>query len=275
MFIYAESLIELAVRIGVDDLYANPDDIRLLLSMDPSLNNGLTLTPTGGQPTFDKTLFDEFQTKISTLRRVGDENKVKPVFRNPIPAIPDIQEYIKTANLRFVHGFPREAQDIPCVAITLGDENEDQQYFGVVEGMPLGGGSKGQLQQRVGSDFRASYHLHILSTNYDETVVLHHLVKYGLLKYRAHLEGYGIREAKLSFMDVEPAPEYLQGGLFVYQRTCVLSCVKADSFVDLSPAYSQLSYQITDTSGTILDPGKQILPGQPENGPGQGFMGGG
>lgn len=263
-FLYAESLLELAIRIGIADLAANPEDVTALLGIDPGLNSGLDLTPPGGQPTFDQTLLDEFQNKIAELRRLKGEEGLRPVFRNNIPDLPDIQEYLRTANVRFAHGYPRETADLPMVCITLGGESEGNKYLGQHKYTPLRQRGDGSIVVRQGSDMESDYHIHILTPNYDETVILFHLLKYGLLKYRDHLEGYGIREATMHWQPCEPAPEYLQGGLFIYQRTCVLSCVKDESFEYARPGYTGLTYSVQADGDTIIE--RQVVPEGPEEG---------
>ena len=262
MFVYAESLIELAIRIGIMDLSSDPDAVTQLLGIDPQRNAGTDLTPDGGDQVFDQTLFDDFQAKIDQLQRLKSDGATAPVFRNNIPDLPDINEYLRTANVRFVHGYPREAQDLPMVCITLGGEAEGEKYLGQVK-TPLQG-VDGQEAFMLGSDMQADYHIHVLTPNYDETVILFHLIKYGLLKYRDHLEGYGIREASMSWQPCEPAPEYLQGGVFVYQRTCVLSCVKDESLVFGRPGFTELAYNINAGGDTIVS--RQIVPAGPDEG---------
>lgn len=231
MLIYGESLLELAIRIGIADLAANPEEITQLLGISPGRNAGLDLTPDGAPvKVYDRTLLDEFQDKVDALARLKGEEGLRPVFRNAIPDLPDIKAYVQSANVRIAHGYPREAQDLPMVAISLGSESEGQQYLGVLKTEKTGQAGSGDQIMEIGSDMETDYHIHILTPNYDETVILFYLIKYGLLKYRPHLEGYGLRDAKMNWQACEPAPEYLQGGLFIYQRSCVLSCVKDESF---------------------------------------------
>lgn len=267
-FIYAESLIELAIRIGVDDLVKDPESVVALLGIEPCIDAGMNLTPPlSDNPVYDKTLFDEFQSRLSELQRLKGEQGLQTIFRNNIPANPDIQEYLSRGpNVRFVHGYPRESQDLPCIAITLGGESEGGKYLGQLKYVPVRRSPKGVVV-RQGSDMESDYHIHILTPNYDETVILFHLVKYGLLKYRDHLEGYGIREATMHWQPCEPAPDYLQGGLFMYQRTCVLSLVKDESFEYTRPGYSELEYEVSVANNPdIIIVDRQVIPPGPDEG---------
>lgn len=223
---------------------------------------GLDLTPPGGEPVFDQTLYDEFQAKVSQLQRLKGEEGLAPVFRNNIPSVPDIQAYLAVCNIRFAHGFPREAQDLPMVCITLGGEAEGTKYLGQQK-IPLSG-ANGQEQFLLGSDMEADYHIHVVTPNYDETVILFHLIKYGLLKYRDHLEGYGLREATMNWQPCEPAPDYIQGGLFIYQRTCVLTCTKDESFLYTRPGFTELAYDLEADGDVVIS--RQVIPVGPDEG---------
>lgn len=244
----------------MQDLTEDPAAIRRLLGIAANKGIGLDLTPEGEQPrsTLELTLYDEFQNKIDGLKRVKGEEGMPSIFKSAIPAIPDIEAYLQTANVRIVHGFPREAADLPCVAISLAGEGEFK-FIGQIQEELIP--EVGFTRVEEGSHAQADYHLHILSPNYDETVILFHLVKYALQKYRVHLEGYGLREATMNWQPVELAPEYLQGGVHVYQRSCVISLTKHDSFEYRRPAYTGLGYGVP--AGEDVVAGGAIIPPAP------------
>lgn len=259
IFIYGESLLELAIRMGVDDLAKDPSAVRRLLGIERNLHAGMELTPPGSsEDVYEQTLYDEFQQRVATLQGVKGEG-ASAVFKNAMPDMPDIEAYLSQGpNVRFSHGFPREAQDLPMISITLGGEAEGEKYLGQLRYKAVNRRADGAEVAVIGSDMQADYHIHILTPNYDETVVLFHLVKYGLLKYRAHLEGYGIALATMNWQSPEPAPEYLQGGLFIYQRTCVLSCQKDESleFVRLPGA----EFRELEFDSLTAQPGGAVFP---------------
>lgn len=265
-FIYGESLLELAIRIGIADLVADPEEVKHLLGISPGRDLGLDLTPPedGAPKVFDPTLLDEFQNKIDMLQRLKGEEGLAPIFRNNIPALPDIQEYLKICNIKFSHGYPREAADLPMICIVLGPESEGTKYNGQHKYTPVRQNRKGQAVVRMGSDMDASYEIHVISTNYDEVVILFHIIKYALLKYRDHLEGYGLREATMNWGPCELAPEYLQGGVFTYDRVCNLACVKDESFEYARDGFGELVFNVQADGDTIVS--RQVLPPGPEEG---------
>lgn len=253
LFLYAESLIELAIRVGIADLVKCPESVTGLLGVDPQLNLGLDLTPPGLPPgtVREPTLADDFQQRVTALARLKGEEGLAPIFRSAMPGIPDLVAYLKVANFRFAHGYPNEAQDLPGIYIALGGEHEAQQYAGQLKVVPAQQ-VPGRERWLIGSDFEGDYQIHCLSPNYDETVFMFILVKYGLLKYRAHLEAYGMRQATMAWQPCEPAPEYLQGGVRIYQRTCILSITKDDSLSVYKDGYSELAYNVQAGGETLL-----------------------
>lgn len=259
--IFGESLLELAIRIGINDLVLAPSEIAALLGIPSCVGSGMDLTPDGAPtPVHERTVFDEFQDRISELQRLKGEGGAKPVFRNAPIEVPDIAAYLAQGpNIRFMHGYPREAQDLPAICIALGGESEKQEYLGQNKFELVASSAGGETRVRLGSDMEADYHIHIISPNYDETVVLFHLVKYALLKYRVHLEGYGLRDMLMNWQACEPAPDYLQGGLFIYQRSCVVSLTKDENFVvSLKGRFNELSYGVA-VGGAVALQG-QIAP---------------
>lgn len=246
--VYGERLIEFAIRVGVDDLIKDPTIANLMFFTDKHLGEGTPLTPAAGDPTAptsEKLIMDAFQERIAALPKTKEETGLSSdgIFHNSIQAVPDIQEYFRTANIAIKHGFPREAQDLPCLAITLGNE-EESQYLGTQKGTLLK--DNGDRYAVTGSDWETQYQISIITPNYDETVVWYYVLKYCLTAYRPHIEAYGLRQQKLSFMDVEPAAEYLQAGLFIYQRTCILSCVKDEDVPVKITGFNGLAFGVGD-----------------------------
>jgi len=254
-FIYAERIIEYAIRIGTDDFMKDAMLVDLAFFTDAQRNLGADLTPPGGQQTREPLPTDYFQNRLAAIPKVIAETGMNDIFQNSIPAVPDIKKYLSEANIKITHGYPREAQDLPCLAITLGSEDETQ-YLGTRKGVITQTETKKQYDL-IGSDWDSQYQISIITTNYDETIIWYFILKYALTTYRPALEAYGLRQAKLSFSDPEPAPEYLQGGLFVYQRVCTMSCVKAEDIpLPSSGTFSELQFGV----------------GQPDYPQGDGFI---
>jgi len=220
----------------------NPSIIDLMFHTDKHLMEGRELTPSGSPtPVREPLPMDYFQQRIAALPRTAQETGMQDIFQNSLPAVPDIREYLRTANLKLIHGFPREAADLPCISITLGNEDESQYLAGQKQHMQ---GADGKVYDFVGSDWAAQYNINVITPNYDETVIWYFLIKRALTIYRPHIEAYGMREQKMSWMDVEPAPEYLQAGLFVYQRSCILSCVKDEDVPVESQGFTELGFGV-------------------------------
>jgi len=236
MFITAELLIEYAIRIGTNDIMQDLTIIDELFKADKLLNQGMDLTPPdASEPIYEKLIMDEFQAKLKNVPRKQGETPFQEIFANSLPSIDDIKAYLATAAISIIHGFPRQPNDLPTISITLGSEDEEQ-YLGAKYDT---GDIDGNVSTIVGADMVSQYHLSIITTNYDELVIWYHLIKYCLWRYRHALEAYGFREQSFTWMDVEPSAEYLQAGLFVYQRTCILRGTKEE----------QISFKISGYSG--------------------------
>jgi hypothetical protein len=259
-FIYAQRLLEFAIRIGFDDLQKDTDLLASIFAVDENLGSGRDL-----EAQTEPLVFEEFQQRLSQIpRREVETGIAGSIFRTLIPTLQDIQTLMATANIQIIHGYPRTASDCPCISITLGGEQESQ-YLGDLKGRSIKG-DKAYLH--LGAEMSAQYRLAVMTTNADETELWYHIVKYALLRYRPHLEGYGLTEQKVSWMDLEPAEEYLQSGLFMYQRVCMFDCMKQESVPILDKGYDTLVW-----GGIVGDPEivpeKEVIPGQIELGPGE------
>jgi len=221
-FIYAERLLEFAIRIGFDDLQKDPELLSRVFNIDPGLGLGRDL----GGPT-ERLVFEEFQDRLNAIPRRESEAGNTSIFRLTVPTIEDIQRLMESANMHIVHGFPRSSQDLPCISITLGGESE-RQYLGDIKDRTINT-ETGKSYIHLGTENQAQYRIAIVTTNLDETVLWHYIVKYAMLRYRPHLEGYGIAEQKVSWMDVEPDEALIQAGIFAYTRVCIIDCTKQES----------------------------------------------
>jgi len=265
-FLNAEMLLEYVIRVGVDDVQKDQTIAEELFSVDFLTNKGRDLTPPGvTEPVYEQTLMDTFQKRLAEIpRTASDDPNSESIFTNTIPSMPSITDYLKTANIAIRHGYPRDGQDLPMISITLGNEDE-RQYLGLLKHTAQGPDGKSYLA--LGCDSETQYMLNILSTNFNETIIWYHLLKRAFLVYRPILEAYGLRECSISWTDPEPAPEYMQGGIFVYQRSCIVRGVKDEyALAEGDGEFSTLSYEVNQQSG-----GREILPGASENGPGEGI----
>ena len=249
-FIYGERLIEFAIRVGTDDIMDNPEFAELLFHTNTHENQGKDLTPPGASTPIKEPLpFDFFQKRIAEIPRRKTETgqSGNSIFKNSIPEVQDIKEYLQKANIRIMHGYPRETKDLPAISITLGNEGEGQKYLGTMKQTIQGATSRYEIH---GSDFNAAYSIMIITPNYDETVIWYHIIRYCLLRYRTALEGYGLREQHMEWLPTEPAPEYLQAGHFIYQRPCMFSCVKDEDFPVEVDRYKEFAAGVTTTTGS-------------------------
>lgn len=266
-FLNAEMLLEYVIRVGVDDVQKDSAIAEELFAVDFLKNTGRNLTPPGvTEPVYETTLMDVFQRRMSEIPKTpGEDPNSTSIFSNSIPTIPSINEYLAQANIGIRHGFPRDSQDLPMISITLGNEDE-RQYLGLLKHTAQStDGAKNYLA--VGCDSEAQYMINIFSTNYNETVIWYHLIKRALVVYRPILEAYGLRECSVSWADVEPASEYLQGGIFVYQRSGIVRGVKDEyALTDGDGEFSELSFEVNGQEG-----GREILPGASENNAGEGL----
>lgn len=266
-FLNAEMLLEFVIRVGVDDVQNDRTIAEELFAVDPLTQTGRDLTPPGiTHPVYETTLMDAFQKRLAEIPlRESETGKTGSIFSNSIPSIPSITDYLETANVSIRHGFPRDSQDLPCISITLGNEDE-KQYLGLLKHTAQSKDGK-KTYLALGCDAETQYMLNIFSTNFNETVIWYHLIKRALLVYRPILEAYGLREVSVSWMDVEPASEHLQAGLFVYQRSAVVRGVKDEFALAAGDGeFSELAFEIGEQEG-----GREIIPGADENGPGEGL----
>lgn len=265
-FIYAQRLLEFAIRIGFDDLQKDPELLASVFTLDEGLGQGRDLGLDANlQPQTERLVFEEFQKRLGEIpRREVETGIAGSIFRTLIPTMQDIQSLMASVNLQIIHGFPRTASDCPCVSITLGSEQE-RQYLGDLKGRSI---RDDKAYLHLGAEMSAQYRLAVMTTNADETELWYHIIKYALLRYRPHLEGYGLTEQKVSWMDIEPAEEYLQSGLFMYQRVCMFDCIKQESVPILEQGFTTLVWGgIVDNPDSVDE--KQIVPGDIELGPGE------
>jgi hypothetical protein len=261
-YIYGNKLLEYVIRVGTNDILNDPTILNYMFESDPLTNLGSDLTaPNATTKTLEKLPTDKFIEKLNATQRTKDETVSSTVFRNSIPTIPDIAAYLQNANMNLKHGFPREAQDLPCIAITLAGEDEGEKYLGSIKFQSVL--SNGNKYDFMGSDWSTQYHMNIITPNYDETEVWYFILKYCFITYRAVLEAYGLREQNLSFADLEPAAEYLQGGLFMYQRTAIFSCKKNEAVpVQSAGQFNSFQFQeatpdgfVSNSSGSLPNDG--------------------
>ena len=253
MFITAELLIEYAIRIGTNDIMLNPEILEEIFYVDKLLNQGTDLTPPDSTVEIhEKLIMDEFQEKLKSVPRKQGETPFSDVFKNSMPDIETIKEYLKTASISIIHGFPRQPEDIPTISITLGSEDEEQYLGAKSEGTDI----TGKRIVFLGSDVSTQYHISVLTTNYDELVIWYHIIKYSLWRYRHAIEAYGLREQSFTWMDIEPSAEYLQAGLFIYQRTCILRGKKEEHLTVELKGYTGLVSNLDLVSeGEVIDSG--------------------
>lgn len=222
-FVNAELLIEFAIRIGIDDLVVNHDLVEQIFFANPKTNMGQDLTNSKVA-----TIADEFQARLSAIRTTNlDPNSSK--FRNTFTNNTDVIDYLTRRAIQIIHGFPRSPEDVPCISITLGGESEDD-YIGDSLG-DLIDPDDGIPREWIGARWPGNYSLAILTTSYNETWLLYNVIKYAILKWRPAFEVYNWRNVTMHWMDMEPAPEYLQAGQFIYQRVCSLSGEKGENIV--------------------------------------------
>lgn len=261
----APSLIEFAIRVGIDDILKDPNVLRYLLNASPLTNEGPVMSPAGSSPvTHDPLPMDYFQQRLKLVPHLGDETGKTDIFRNSIPRVEDVQKILGEGNMKIIHGFPQDTQDIPCLSIVLGNEDEGggggQQYLGTQKKVVQT--PDGRRYVSLGSEMDAQFNLQILSTNYDETMAWYYAIKYSLWAYRKHIMAYGFNGQRMTWQDIEPAPEYLQAGLFVYSRGCVLSGILEEDILVPEDAYTSLAFSLATPEGHVADSDQQVIPDQ-------------
>ena len=265
-FINAEMLLEFVIRVGVDDVQSDPEIASEMFSVDFLTNTGMNLTPPGvTDEIFETTLMDSFQKRLKEIPlRSGETGRMGSIFSNSIPSVPSISDYLSQANVSIRHGYPRDGQDLPMICITLGNEDE-RQYLGLLK-YTAQSKDKKKTYLALGCDAESQYMINIFSTNFNETVIWYHLIKRAFIVYRAILEAYGLREVSVSWTDPEPAPEYIQGGMFVYQRSCIVRGVKDEyALCSGDGEFSSLAFEVNSQGE------REVLPGADENDAGEGL----
>lgn len=262
-FVLGQKLIEYAIRVGVDDVQKNPDLVRMMFMATKLENEGRDLTPTGqAQKVREPLVMDYFQQRIAQLPKSKGETGLNDLFKNSNQALDDIAQYLQECNMSIRQGYPQEAKDLPCIAITLGNEDENQ-YLGQLKGRYVDD-AKNKAYKAVGSDWATQYNIQIITTNYDEVEIWYHLLKYSFLTYRSAMEAYGLRNQRISFLDMEPAPEYLQAGAFAYQRTCIFNAEKDEVIPVEERGFNSLAFGVvSEGQETPLEGDGQIIP-EPE-----------
>lgn len=262
-FIYAERMLEFAIRIGTDDIMKDETLVDLIFFTDKHKGEGKDLTPPGAsEPVREPLPWDHFQKRMAEIPRRKTETgrQGDDIFENTIPDVPDIKEYLSTANIRIMHGFPRESKDLPAISITLGNEDETgQEYLGKQKQVLQSDTARYEV---YGADFSAQYNIQIMTPNYDETIIWHKIIKYSLLRYAYALEGYGLRTLKQSWLDPELDPRWADSGLFIYNRSCIVQCVKDEDVPVKVELYKEFAMGVGTT-----DPNNQ-----PDNGGADGTV---
>lgn len=265
-FVGAPSLIEFAIRVGLDDIRRDPNVLKFILNASLLTDQGRDLTPTGVTPkTFEKLPMDYFQRRLELIPKMGDETGLATsIFRNSNPKPEDVQRLLFEGNLKLIHGFPRSNEDIPCCSIVLGNEDEAGGVQYLATQREIFQANDGKRYRILGSDMAAQFNIQIMSTNYDETMAWYYGIKYALWAYRTHMEAYGLREQRMNWQDIEPASEYVQAGLFVYNRTCIVSGVLEESVLVPDDAFKELAFSLATPEGPVADSEQEIRPGDPE-----------
>lgn len=226
MFVHGNMLIEYAIRIGTDDIIK---DLSLIDQLIPDCKRLLEGREVAGEHI--PTIMDKFQKRLNEIPKKGDENDAKEMFRTTVPSPERIKAYLtqqsQESNVSIKHAYPRDSQDLPCISIISDNENESP-FVGNTGGYVYE--TDGAQRERHSANNSVDYSVMILTTNFDETFIWYLVIKYALMRYRQELEAYGMRNIALSWQSPQPAQEYLQSGIFVYEKTCIVSCEKTDEF---------------------------------------------
>jgi hypothetical protein len=138
--------------------------------------------------------------------------------------------------LNIILGFPTAVVKDNTIGITLGEQEEDDQFVGEAHQVcqPTGLGSQANNlynQDISGTMFVGNWRLTIYSSNAELAVKLAYAVKYLLLTHREYLTQAGLLEQHLSMADFEPIPDYLPD--IVYVRAVMLKSKTLDTFRDV------------------------------------------
>jgi len=236
-FINGPMFLEYVIRVGFDDLVNSRDLMNQIFIHSDRVNEGDDLAPDGSEPFHDPLLMDEFQERLKQIPRRPGETGMTTIWRNFYITTDQVLEALNQANIKIIHGFPRTSEDLPCISLRIASESSEE-YVGDA-------GGEFEVDQTgthhiVVAEFDASYSITLATTNENELHIWYHVIKYALLRYRTVLEAYGLKMASQAWGDVEPASEYLQGGLFIYQRDCVVNCKKTEGFAVPKTGYGSI-----------------------------------
>ncbi|MGZ3772947.1 MAG: hypothetical protein ACXVCY_04175 [Pseudobdellovibrionaceae bacterium] len=246
--LFGEKLIEYAIRIAADDFVRNPKLVDWVFYTDKQLNQGTQLlTNDPNNPEYEPLVMDYFQQRLAQIPRRKGEEAMADIFSNTVQTLPDIKEYLQTANVKLIHGFPRDSQDLPCLCINLGGDDEKQYLGQVKEEITTDDGT----YLLVGPDWNTHYFINVITPNYDETIIWQIIIKYALTVYRPHLESYGLRNLSMSWMDIQLDSALAQAGIFAYQRTCSVACERDEIYPVSKDGYEALGFSVNSNSGDI------------------------
>jgi hypothetical protein len=157
----------------------------------------------------------------------GGEDALRIVFAGRSEEdITEINKYLQDDKnkVTVILGDPRDASDLPCVAIIRNNESENPCAIGGLMESEIGiDDEEGLIGNEYGTDFNNDYSLEVWATNTDIREILYRIVKYGILKNRTELEKKGIMEQRIGGNDRQgPMSPYFPD--MVYVSSVNLTC---------------------------------------------------
>lgn len=145
-----------------------------------------------------------------------------------------------------VHNFARAAASLPCYAIVLAGENEDDEYLGrasgatcIAEVEQLMAQIEAEIGRRVNVNVRRyqlTFQVFTYAENPDVTLAFHNALRSIMLGADKKLIGYGLETPKYSGMDLTNMPPYLPDNVFARVLQVVgYAHILTATDMDLSP----------------------------------------
>ena len=165
-----------------------------------------------------------------------------------------ISEYFANVAIKVVVGYPRDNSLIPCVAITIGNKQETDKFFGGYIGDEISYDDPNdptlptEYRDEVGFFSSSTYRLTCLANTGDITVVLAAIVETALMRNRLVFSNNGMFQNEIGVSDDIPLPEYLP--VTLYNRVVSFSCRQATTAKLTHPVVTDVTLVV----GTDVEP---------------------
>lgn len=196
----------------------------------------------------ERVLYAVLKTELERLSAPANVDDLRRVFRHvfdPLAGDAEREEYVTHLRSRpptVVLGYPRTTAQPPIVAITLGEEEEEDSSASlgdfIGESLP---GEAGEATEYLGVHFRQTFHVYCFSDHPVVAAYLYHVVKLILLGAKKFLIQAGVVDPRLSGGELAPDEDFTPEDWF--SRVVRVTCFSLNSVpvLTLDPA----RYRIT------------------------------